>query len=246
MDSPRSRPHLFGLLAGLFLAAGLFFAALVVARTWTAISESQVIQVTGSTRKDVRSDLVVWRAEFSVEAPTLLEAQQQLGADLQKVTAWIAQRQVGAFLAHPVRIGELTARTGKDEGANLQRVGYRLTQPLELRSPEVDRVPALAGDTGALLEQGVVFESNGFQFIYTKAGDAKIEMMAAATADARARAEQIASQGGRAIKDLRAARMGVVQINPLHSTATSWDGNSDTSAVDKTMTVTVSATFSLK
>jgi hypothetical protein len=64
--------------------------------------------------------------------------------------------------------------------------------------------------------------------------------------DARARAEQIASQGGRTIKDLRAARMGVVQINPLHSTATSWDGNSDTSAVDKTMTVTVSATFSLK
>lgn len=246
MDSHKSRPHLFGLLAGLFLAAGLCFAALVVARTWTAISESQVINVTGSARKDVRSDLVIWRAQFSVEAPTLLDAQKMLRADQEKVVAWLESNKAGTCTMRPVEIQEMTARTSKEEGANLQRVGYRLLQPIELRSPDVDGVPRLAGDTGALLEQGVVFESRDFDFIYTKAGEAKIEMMAAATADARARAEQIASQGGRGIKDLRAARMGVVQINPLHSTATSWDGNSDTSTVDKTMTVTVSATFSLK
>ena len=56
-----SRPHLFGVLAGLALAAGLVFAALVFANAWTRISESQVINVTGSARKNVRSDLVVWR-----------------------------------------------------------------------------------------------------------------------------------------------------------------------------------------
>ncbi len=59
-----SRPHLFGVLAGLALAAGLVFAALVFANAWTRIAESQVINVTGSARKNVRSDLVVWRASF--------------------------------------------------------------------------------------------------------------------------------------------------------------------------------------
>jgi hypothetical protein len=71
-------------------------------------------------------------------------------------------------------------------------------------------------------------------------------MMAEATKDARQRAEQIAQQGGRMLKQLQTAHMGVVQINPLHSTATSWEGNNDTKSLDKTITATVSATFSLR
>jgi hypothetical protein len=63
---------------------------------------------------------------------------------------------------------------------------------------------------------------------------------------ALARAEQIAGQGGRRIKELRQARMGVVQINPIFGTATSWEGNNDTTSLEKTITSTVSATFSLK
>ena len=54
-----TRPHFFGLVAGLFLSAGLCFASLVLSHTWTRIAESQVINVTGSARKNVRSDLVV-------------------------------------------------------------------------------------------------------------------------------------------------------------------------------------------
>ncbi|MDI1249233.1 MAG: SIMPL domain-containing protein [Lacunisphaera sp.] len=246
MNPPR--PHLFGLLAGLFLATGLCFASLVLARAWTRIAESQVVNVTGSARKNVRSDLVVWRASFSVDAPTLLEAQQKLRADHAKVAAFFSTRGIEGFAASPVQIREITARRrneDEDTTANV-RVGYRLSQSIEARSPDVEQLPRLAGDSSELLEQGVAFMSEGFEFIYTKAGDAKIEMMAEATKDARARAEQIAQQGGGAIKELRSARMGVVQINPLYSGATSWEGNNDTSALEKTITATVAATFTLR
>ena len=64
--------------------------------------------------------------------------------------------------------------------------------------------------------------------------------------DARARAEQIAPQGGRRLKELRTAHLGVVQINPRYSSATSGEGNHDTSSVDQTITATVTATFSLR
>ncbi len=40
--------------------------------------------------------------------------------------------------------------------------------------------------------------------------------------------------------------MGVVQINPIFGSATSWEGNNDTTSLEKTITSTVSATFSLK
>jgi hypothetical protein len=243
-----SRPHLFGVLAGLALAAGLVFAALVFAHAWTRISESQVINVTGSAHKNVRSDLVVWRANFSADATTLLEAQQKLHADLGKVSAFLTARGLAEFAAAPVQIREITARQRNEEDdtvANV-RVGYRLSQAIVVRSPDVERVPRLAGDSGELLQQGVAFVSEGFEFIYTKAGDAKVEMMAEATKDARSRAEQIATQGGRAIKELRNARMGVVQINPLYSASTSWEGNNDTSSLEKTITATIGATFAMK
>ena len=242
------RPHFFGLLAGLALAAGLVFASLVVAGAWTRISESQVINVTGSARKNVRSDLVVWRANFSADAASLLEAQQKLQADYAKISAYLRAHGLTEFTAQPVQIRDITARqhNNDDDTTNAVRVGYHLSQAVEVRSPDVDRVPKLAGESGELLQQDIAFVSEGFQFIYTKAGDAKVEMMAEATKDARARAEQIAGQGGRAIKELRSARMGVVQINPLYSSSTSWEGNNDTTALEKTITATIGVTFALK
>jgi hypothetical protein len=243
------RPHLFGVLAGLFLAAGLAGSAAIVASTLTRLSETNVVSVTGSARRNVRSDLVVWRANFSVEAPTLLEAQQRLQGDLKEVVAFLHGQGLSDIAAAPVEIRELVAKRRGEEGDDTfvsVRVGYRLTQALEMRSDQVAEVPRIAANCGPLLEKGVAFVSSDFQFIYTKAGEAKVEMMAEATRDARARAEQIAAQGGRDLDGLRAAKVGVVQINPLHSTATSWEGNNDTTAVEKTITATVSATFALR
>jgi hypothetical protein len=248
MNTPSpSRPHLFGLLAGLFLATGISFASVTLSRAWTRIHESQLVEVSGSARRNVRADLVIWRANFSAAAPTLLEAQQQLQADGAKVSAFLQLRGL-PFAAGPAQIAELTAkkRNEADKTTEIQRVGYRLTQEIEVRSAEVERVPRLAGETSELLQQNIAFVSEGFAFIYTKVGEAKVEMMADATRDARARAEQIAQQGGRQLDGLRTARMGVVQINPLYSGATSWEGNNDTRSLDKTIIASVNATFALK
>lgn len=245
MNTPR--PHLFGLLAGLFLATGISFASITMARARTRIHESQLVEVSGSARRNVRADLAIWRASYSVDAPTLLEAQQQLRTDAGKVAAFLQLRGL-QFATDPTQISELTAKRhhAEDNTVEVRRVGYRLTQDLEVHSAEVDRLPKLAGETSELLQQNVAFVSEGFEFIYTKAGDTKIEMMAEATRDARARAEQIAVQGGRQLQGLRNAHMGVVQINPLYSSATSWQGNNDTKSLEKTIIATVNATFALK
>ena len=247
MENSSPRPHLFGLLAGLFLAAGLCFASILFTRTWTHLHESQVIDVTGSARKNVLSDLVIWRASFAVEDEALLGAHAKLQSDLEKVRAFLRAKGMGDFVLLPVQIREITARTKNDEDeAVSKRVGYRLTQRIEIKSADLATTTRLGTESAVLLEQGVALVSEGLEFIYTKASEAKVEMMAEATKDARARAEQIASQGGRKIKELRTARMGVVQINPLYSSATSWEGNNDTSSLEKTITTTISATFALE
>jgi hypothetical protein len=244
-DSPR--PHLLGLLAGLFLAAGLILSAMLVTRAWMRIAESQTIAVTGSARKNVRSDLIIWRGSFATEAATLLEAQRTLKADLAKVEAFLQTKGVTNFFFTPISIQELQA-TLKGADGSLQRktAGYRLTQTVRIDSADVERIMQLDRDSTALVEQGVLFTPVAPEYIYTKAGDTKVEMLAEATKDARARAEQIGAQGSRRISQLRAAKMGVFQITPVHSLQTAWDGLNDTTALEKTITAVVTATFSLE
>jgi hypothetical protein len=248
-----TKPHLLGVLAGLFLAAALLLSAMLVTRAWLKIAESQTISVTGSARKAVRSDLVIWRGSFSAEGNTLLEAQRNLKADLAKVEEFLKASAMTNSLIGPIAIKELQAteevKAAQKGGSDITRqktVGFRLSRSVEVRSDQVEGVTRLDQDSTALVEQGVMLTSAPPEYIYTKAGEAKIEMLAEATKDARGRAEQIASQGGRIIRQLRWARMGVFQITPVFSSQTSSEGVNDTTSLDKTVTAVVSASFSLK
>ncbi len=247
----RSRPQLFGMLAGLFLAAGLIFSTMLGTATWLKVKNSQFIVSKGSTRKNVKSDLVVWKGSFTVEAPTLLEAQHNLKADAQKVQKFLVANNVTNAVFQPIVIEKKEAKMDtKSTGAEVtelseqRTIGYRLTQEVRVESPAVDQLAEL--DTTPLVEQGVLFTTEQPLFIYSKVAEEKIEMLADATKDARARAEQIAAQGGRNIATLHDAEMGVFQITPLHDTGTSDEGESDTTSVDKTITAVVTATFLLK
>ena len=233
------------MLAGLFLAAGLVLSAMLGTSAWMKIKNSQFITVKGSVQKKIESDLAIWSGSFQVEAETLLDAQHKIQANRALVAKFLAAAGVSNCNFAPISIQELKATQKAPDGFVTQRTtGFRLSQSVAVESSEVDRLDKL--DSTPLVEQGVIFTVSPPQFIYTKSGETKIEMLAAATKDARARAEQIASQGGRTIARLQSADQGIFQITPVHSVATSWQGESDTSSRQKTITAVVTATFLLK
>ena len=238
------------MLAGLFLAAGLVLSSMLATTTWLKVKNSQFITSKGSTRRNVKSDLVVWKGSFTTEAPTLLEAQHKLQVDHDLVDRFLAGDGITNLVFKPILIEkqeasvEVKTPTEHTIRSEQQTVGYRLTQSVRVESPDVDRLAQL--DTTPLVEQGVIFTTEPPQFLYTRVAEEKIEMLAEATKDARARAEQIAVQGGRSLATLHDAEMGVFQITPLHDNGTSGEGESDTSSLDKTITAVVTATFLLK
>ena len=252
-----SKSHLFGMLAGLFLAVGLVLSANLATTAWVRIKNSQFITVKGSARKNVKSDLAIWTANFSVQAQTLLDAQRQLKNDRAKVEAFLNAAGMTNHFFKAISIEELRATfenvtTNKDlAGVKVissqeKIIGYKLKQVAEARSGDVERIVRLDSDSTSLVEQGVLLATEPPRFIYTQAGEAKIEMLAEATKDARTRAEQIATQGGRGLASLHDAEMGIFQIAPLHSNDTSGEGVNDTTSLDKTITAVVTATFALK
>jgi hypothetical protein len=239
-----SRPQLFGMLAGLFLAAGLVFSTMLGTTAWIKIRNSQFITVKGSARKNVESDLAVWSGSYMVESETLLEAQRKVQDDRAIVQKFLTDAGVTNVIFQPISIEELTATMMSDGRTEQKTTGYRLTQPVRVESGDVTRLEHL--NSMPLLEQGLVFTTDAPKFIYTSVAEAKVEMLAEATRDARARAEQIASNGGSHVVRLHDAEMGIFQITPLHTSDTSGEGMNDTSSRDKTITAVVTASFLLK
>jgi len=242
------RPQFFGLFAGLFLASGLVFSAMLGTSAWIEIKNSKLIRVKGSARKNITSDLAIWRGSFTVEGATLLEAQQKLRQDFTKIQQVFAGTSFSNAIFSPIRIEEIiaTISTTNHTYTRTETAGYRLMQDVRIETTAVAQVMQLDQASTGLVEQGVLFKTQSPEFIYTKAGEAKIEMLAEATKDARQRAEQIAVQGGSAVANLCDAEMGVIQITPPYSGQTSWEGMNDTTSLNKTITAVVTATFALK
>lgn len=235
------------MLAGLFLAAGLVVSSAIATKAWLRVKTSQFISVKGSARKNIKSDLAIWKGSFTTHAETLLQAQKNLKNDAQRVRQFLTGRGVTNVVFTAIGIEEMRGSLTDASGLTQQQIlGYRLTQSVRAELGDVEHASELEGETTALVEQGVVFTAQSPDYLYTKAGEAKVEMLAEATKDARNRGEQIATQGGRMLGRLSAADMGVIQIAPIYSGQTSWEGMNDTSSLEKTITAVVAATFELK
>jgi uncharacterized protein len=125
--------------------------------------------------------------------------------------------------------------------------GYQVTQSVTIRSTDVPKVERISREITDLLEQGVNIESSPPAYYYTRLGDLKIEMLASASKDARIRADNIVkSAGGGKVGKLLGADMGVININPPNSTETSWEGNNDTTSVEKDIITIVHIRYELK
>jgi hypothetical protein len=233
---------------GIALSTGLVISTVVGARALVRIKSDNTIQVTGSAKRRIKSDLVVWGAHVTAQAPTMKEAYKQIAVETPKLTAYLEKSGIPKDQIKVFSITTKTLHPHDKEGRELEDTisGYLLTQALEVRSSDIVKVGKVAREVTELIEQGVELESDAPEYIYTKLSDLKIQMLAEAARDSRVRAEQIASSTGAKIGPLRSARMGVIQINPADSTEVSNEGNNDTSSEDKDILTVVASTFALE
>ena len=242
-----------GKRAGNVAAAGVLGLALVVA-AWIAhdaakqfVDARATISVTGSAKQRIRSDRAVWRGTYNAQSPGIATAYSELEAERRVVAAYLAEHGCAdsAVVFSQVQTQPLFERA--PNGMPTERIeGYRLAQTVEIRSADVTRIEALSRTATELLQMGVRFESLPPEYLVTNLADLKREMLAAATRDARARAEEMAKNAGSRIGRLRAARMGVFQVTPAFSTEVSDYGVNDTSAIDKDITAVVSVSFEIR
>ncbi|MFN2532312.1 MAG: SIMPL domain-containing protein [Pyrinomonadaceae bacterium] len=234
-------------LSAIALAVGLVLAATVGG--WFFVKGKrgdQTITVTGSARTRIRSDLVIWRAGVSYQAPVLADAYRSLAESVPRVKAYLLSKGISQdqITVSSISSQTLHGRTS-DGGETSEITGYSLRQELEVKSSDVDRIAIIARESTELINQGILIESLPPEYHYTKIGDLKIKMLAEAAKDAKVRAEQIAQSTGSSIGAVRTARMGVLQITPADSNEVSDTGMNDTSALEKDITAVVNIGFAV-
>jgi hypothetical protein len=215
------------------------------------------LSVTGSAEQTITSDTAKWTASFSriVDIAALKDGSVQMNHDLDAVRAYFKNKGVKntELTIQPVTVSQVcesqqSVTYGKmGEQICGKVIGYNLSQQIIVESKDVQGTTKLAQEApSAFIADGLVFTSQNLEYYYSKFADMKLDMIAAATKDAKARAERIADSTGVKLGPVMSASMGVFQVTALNSTDISDYGAYDTATIDKKVTAVVRASFSLK
>jgi len=221
------------------LAIGLF----AVADGIRDRGAGDTISVTGSAKRSIRSDYVIWDASLSVQGETTTAA---AAAQLER---WL-ERTLAALRASGIQDDELAVAAISTEtvrGKSGKLTGFRLTRSLQVRSSRVDVVvAAIEEDSSRLLAAGVPLSAGQPQYVYTKLAELRPALSAEATKDALRRAEAIVEITGDELGGVRDVYSSPFQVTAPGSTEVEDYGIYDTSTREKEVTAVVNVTFAVK
>jgi hypothetical protein len=231
----------------LALVAGLALIAVALAIGLVAVADGirdrgagDTISVTGSAKRSISSDYLIWDASLSAQGETT-------GAAAAQLERWL-ERTLAALRASGIQDDELTVAAIST--ASVRRAGkltgFRLTRSLVVRSARLDVVVAAIEDSSRLLAAGVPLSAGQPQYVYTKLADLRPALSAEATKDALRRAEAIVEITGNELGGVREVYSSPFQVTAPGSTEVEDYGIYDTSTREKEVTAVVNVTFAVK
>jgi hypothetical protein len=231
---------------GVILGVSLIIGTSIIAWSLITIKANQnQIVVSGSARQNITSDSVKWTSGFSriINQDGVKTGYAQMKTDENAVNKFLTDNGVTSedITIYPVMMQQNYDNTNSNAPKQ-----YTLSQIVEVRSADVNKIKNLAANIQPLIDQGVFFSTTALEYYYTKLADIRISMLPDAIKDAKARANKIAEGSGKNIKSIASVDMGVVQVLSPNSVDISDYGSYDTSSIDKQVMITVKAVFNLK
>ena len=204
---------------------------------------NDTITVTGASTERIKSDYVDWSLDVANSGASQQASYQGLQPSIGQTLAFLKAQGV-----KPTEIELAAVRAYKDEvrdprTGELRSTNWTTRQTIHIGSWDVAKIQAISGAIGALVGQGVPLTINEPAYTFTKLAEKRVDMLAKATKDARARAKAIAWEAGAGIGAITKADTGSFQITAPNSTEASNAGSYDTSTIDKDITAVMAVTF---
>lgn len=233
---------------GMWIAIGSVLVALIVSGTVEKVrSTDQTISVKGFAEQRVISDTAVWRAWYVVRGRDLASAYTTLKQHGEWIDAFLREHGCPAEEIGRAPVSVQVEYKKTDKGVSTGEIEHHvLSASITVVSTNVDRVAAVAVDASSLIERGVELNSSLPEYYVSNLDRCKLNLLGAATSNARERAEQLAKNAGNTVGALRSASQGVFQITPVNSTDTSDYGTYDTRTIEKAVKAVVTVEFAIE
>ncbi|HTY42747.1 MAG TPA: SIMPL domain-containing protein [Thermoanaerobaculia bacterium] len=205
--------------AGVFVFAGLALAGYFVGQGVERLrSAVRTVTVKGLVEKEVKADQAIWTLNLRRASRDLEEARARIGTDRDAAFAFL--RKLGFDEAEieraPIRtIDKLAREYGQPQGNDPLR--YILTTALVVKTPKIELVRSAVGQTDELLKAGVVLDGGeggpaNPRYAVSAFNDLRPQLLADATKNARAMAQQFAADSGSRVGRIQSANQGMIQI----------------------------------
>ena len=180
------------------------------------------VTVRGLAERDVTADLATWTIAYSATSEDFATAQASVDRDSEAIRAFF--RELG-FPADDLQPTGVNVSQFTDNG--MQR--FTVRQRMTLRSTDIKRAQSAVKRQFDLVRRGVVLEEgSGMAFTFTKLNAIKPAMVADATKDARASAEQFAKDSGTSVGNIKSATQCYFEVQARDGDSGGGWGVSDT------------------
>lgn len=232
------------LIPAFLVAGGIAMAGWAIGCGIHQISAVQrSISVRGFSEREVKADLAIWNIGYVATGSDLAAVQDKVEADSASIRSYLKQNGIedSEILELPTSMTDLLSRDYRPEGASQNR--YIVNAGLRVRSGKVDIVQGLSGmKIGSLIKTGVTLrDGQSPVYLYTKLKDVKPTMVAEATTDAHAAAEQFAKDSKAHLGGMKSATQGVFQFLPRDQA----DGVMESTEINKTVRVVTTVNYFL-
>jgi hypothetical protein len=181
------------------------------------------VTVRGLAERDVKADLATWTLSYSSTSTDLGAAQSKIRADTRAIEEFFDSLGFEKGEVQPTG-ANVASYTDNDTGVTR----YTVRQRMALRTDDIARAERAVARQFDLVSRGVmVEEGSGMSYTFTRLNDIKPQMVAEATKDARAAAEQFAKDSGARVGGIRDATQGYFTIEARDGEEGGW-GASDT------------------
>jgi hypothetical protein len=242
---------LIGLVAiALAIAIAVPITASILANAVRDVKRQRdTISVTGSARHPIQADFGIWRLTVSSQKRSPAAAARTLRTKVAAVEGFLSDHGIAEDETRkpPLSVERTTERipTGRRRPAFREIPAWLVRQSFTISTEELDELEETAAGVDELLLAGIDVGVSEIQYLSRQLTEARFEALEKATADARRRAETIASGLGGELGAVRKVDLGVYQIVPRNSTEVSDYGINDTGSREKEVVSVVTVTFAV-
>lgn len=181
--------------------------------------EDRYVSVRGFAEREVKADLAVWTLRLSIASDDLHEGGQFIEAAKVKAVRFLSENGIDSseIVQKDLQVSDRRAiEYGQPDRESASR--YIIVKTLQVRSQDVENVQRVSRMTDELLRAGVVVSSaqdwqgGGLRFMFSGLNAIKPAMLAEATRNAKAAAEEFARESGTTLGGMKKASQGLFTI----------------------------------